>query len=251
MVKGCLVTRLAEKEITLDDAGEWNFTTDFFNYEKERRKAFLLPQWGIWVTSWARYQLLSTVAEIEQNAVNRFGDVIYCDTDSIKLFHYDVHKSTIEKINNRIGEQMEEICSEYNLPFEHFNDLGQYDLEYTNAKMKTLGAKRYITTYADGSTTVTVAGLPKKSLLKYCEKNNLDIYDVFDDGMLMQVDVAMKNASCYNDEPHSDIISGVEMFEKSSICIYPISFEMKLDKVYKIMISNIERLGEKYEKRVY
>ena len=69
--------------------------------------------------------------------------------------------------------------------------------------------------------------------------------------MLMNVEVSMKNASCYNDEPTSDIINGVVMTEQSSLCIYPIEFTMKLSQIFKNLIDNIKKEGEKYERRIY
>lgn len=256
-VYGCTVTRLCVEEIVLQN-GEWCTDATSFDFERERKKAFMLPQWGIWITSWARFQLLSTVYAIECEATakdgdikNPCGDVIYCDTDSIKMMNYDKHKATIDRINKEIGEQMKQRILSQNLPFEHFDNLGQFDLEYEHATMKTLGAKRYITTYADGKTKVTVAGLPKKALTNYCAETGADIYDMFDDGLLMSIDIAMKNASCYNDEPTEAIIDGERMQELSSICIFPIPFSLKLDKIYKLMLENIERKEQKYEKRIY
>ena len=46
-------------------------------------------------------------------------------------------------------------CEKYGLPLEHFNDLGQFDVEYEHSpKAKYLGAKRYITTYEGWHTEV-------------------------------------------------------------------------------------------------
>lgn len=253
---GCLVTRLAEREIILDDSGEWAFDdTRVFSYEKERKKAFLLPQWGIYCTAHARYALLSLVYAIE--AENRAqggrygGVVIYCDTDSIKMIDYSKHKHIIEDYNSRTSDKMRDICKKHSLPFEHFSDLGSFDLEYEGATMKTLGAKRYITRYEDGHLAVTIAGLPKRALLDYCEDEGLDVFETFNDDMLLNIPVSMKNASCYNDIPTETIIDGVHMREESSLCIYPIPFKMKISEVYRNMIDNIKRSDAKYEHRIY
>lgn len=248
---GCLVTRLAEREIILDDLGEWDFDETMFDYDKERKKAFLLPQWGCYCTSHARHTLLKMVYRIECERERYGGDVIYCDTDSIKMINFDKHKHLIDEYNAETMELMRKECKRQELPFEHFADLGCFDLEYTGATMKTLGAKRYITRYADGHTAVTIAGLPKSSLVEYCEKYDKNIFVTFADEMLMNVEVSMKNASCYNDEPTSDIINGVVMTEQSSLCIYPIEFTMKLSQIFKNLIDNIKKESEKYERRIY
>lgn len=88
-------------------------------------------------------------------------------------------------------------------------------------------------------------------MVNYCKNNNLDIYEVFSDGMILNTDVSMKNASCYNDEPHTDIVDGVRMFEKSSVGIFEIPFTMKLNDLYLIQINNLQSEGFKYEDRIY
>ena len=46
--------------------------------EKEKKTGFLSFAWGVWVTAWARYNLLSNVIKLDDY-------VVYCDTDSIKV----------------------------------------------------------------------------------------------------------------------------------------------------------------------
>ena len=98
---------------------------------------------------------------------------------------------------------------------------------------------------------VTIAGLPKDALPKYCEKNGLDIYDIFNDNMLLDVDVSLKNAVTYNDRPHEDIIEGVRCYEKSSVGIYPNTFTLKLQDYYLYLINNFLEVSKNYEKRIY
>lgn len=176
------------------------------------------------------------------------GCVCYCDTDSIKLLHYDMVKDIVSDYNQKRAEQMKQICKQKNLPFELFNDLGGFDLEYTNVTGKFLGAKRYIITH-DGETTVTVAGLPKSVLPDYCKKNNLDIYDVFKDGMMLGVEVAMKNAHAYFDEPYEEEVNGQVMRELSGCGIFKIPFTMKLDEFFAYQIRSIQHQNEKLEIR--
>lgn len=246
---GLLVTRLVEKEILYTD--DWHVDKSAFDFESEKEKAFLLPQWGVYVTAHARAELLNTVADIEQEAVCDGGDVLYCDTDSIKMLHFDKHKHLIEEYNDDTKKKMVDVCKRYNLPLEHFDDLGCFDIEYENYTSKFLGAKRYITTDDKGKTKVTVAGLPKNALPDYCEREHKDIYDVFNNNMFMDIDVATKNASCYNDEPHSDIIDGVRMSELSSIGIFPIPFTLKLKDLYLMQIESINGQNRKFEFRDY
>ena len=256
---GLLVQRMITQEIVYNnDTNEWETDADKFDYIKNVHNAYTLPQWGVWITASARYELLSTVYKIEQETKKNHvtgpyrGDVLYCDTDSIKMLNFEDHKHIIDDYNKQCAKKMKQACIRYNLPLEHFHDLGQFDVEYEHApKGKYLGAKRYITTKEDGHTEVTVAGLPKSALIDYCEKNNLDIYDVFRDAMSLDVGISLKMACKYNDEPHEDIVDGVKMMELSSCGIYDVSFTLRLDQLYKLQIESFKMEGFKYETRIY
>jgi hypothetical protein len=177
-------------------------------------------------------------------------DVIYYDTDSIKLLNYDKHKAKIVDYNKDISAKIRQACNRLHLPFQYFNDLGTYDVEYIGCeKFKTLGAKRYIYT-VDGKTKVTIAGLPKGTLTEYCEKNHKDIYDVFSDGMLMSAEISAKKTTAYNDDEHTDYVDGVRMTEKSSVGIYDIPFKMTLDKYFAHLIYQQYQEDKRYEKRI-
>ena len=256
---GLLVQKMILYEIVYNnDINEWEVDGESFDYIKNIHNAYTLPQWGIWITASARYELLSTVYKIEQESKLQHkigmyrGDVLYCDTDSIKMLNYEDHKHIIEDYNAKCAEKMKQACTRYNLPLEHFFDLGQFDVEYKHApKGKYLGAKRYITTKEDGHTEVTVAGLPKSALVEYCEKNGLDIYEVFTDNMTLDIGISLKMACKYNDEPHDDIVDGVKMCELSSCGIYDISFTLRLDQLYKLQIEAFKVEGFRYEARIY
>lgn len=242
---GMTVTRLTEKEIELDEHNEW-CVVNKFNYEDEKRKAFLLPQWGIYVCSYSRFRLLTMLHKIHNG--NKY-EGIYCDTDSIKFVgNYD---SLFEEENRKTENIMKNVCKKYGLDFSIFHDLGSWEKEYTNVKGKFLGAKRYIITDERGETKTTIAGLPKRSLLNYCEKYKKDPYEVFTNKMVMNVEVSYKNASCYNDVTHSDIVEGEKMMELSSVGIFPIEFTMTLNEFYLEEIMKLKRRFAKNESRIY
>ena len=53
--------------------------------EKEKSDAFLSFSYGVWVTAWARYNLLINLIKYDKN-------VLYADTDSLKLYcDYDIN----------------------------------------------------------------------------------------------------------------------------------------------------------------
>lgn len=241
---GMCCTRLVLFEVKMSQIDyQWYLDGSGFNYEKERKKAFLLPQWGIYICAFARERILRAIYECG-------NDALYTDTDSIK--YLGDHETYFNAVNAETEAVMRDTCKQYALPFEHFSDLGSFEKEYggREVKGKFLGAKRYIVT-DQGKDIVTIAGLPKGSLQEYCSRTGQNIYDVFSDQMLMKSDVSCKNAHCYNDEPHQGIVAGEWCAELSSVGIYPIDFTMKLNDYYLSLIQNINEERAVYEKRIY
>lgn len=245
---------------------EWYEESNGRSWYRIVKGQFLLPQWGIWVTAVARYRLLSTVAEVEAEATKdenegEGGAVVYCDTDSLYMVNHDRYKHIIERYNERIYEINAELFPD----MPEFADLGEFDLINKKAHnyyaFKTLGAKRYIKTQklivnnrvydAAGKTEVTVAGLPKTSLQRYCADKKVNIYDVFTEGMTMDLMYSHKNAHSYNDEPTSANINGEIMTELSSVCIYPTTFKLSWAAVYKLLLDEITERRKNIEKYVH
>ena len=241
---GLLVTRMVENEVIYD--GEWSVENDNFNYEKEKSKLVLLPQWGIYVTAHARFAVLSTMKKVIDDSKGLIDDVVYSDTDSLKIENVDSHRWIFEEYNEKIITLNKSLFPGKPL----FWDLGCFDYEGTSEKFKTLGAKRYINT-KKGKIEVTIAGLPKGTLQDYCEKKNIDIYEFFNSGMMLDIGFSNKLTTKYNDEYHSALVDGELMEEFSSVALYDIPFTMSLDKYYLSLILELEKEKEKYEKRVY
>ena len=212
-VYGMSVTNPLNDEIIFN-WGEWIKECidieDGLNKYVNGTNLFLAYQWGVWVTAWARWELLHTVAEIG-------NDVVYCDTDSIKCLGN--HDDIIEKHNKRIMLENSNLSHYYDIPDEYFNPktvkgktktLGVWDKEEPLRFFKTLGAKRYAFSYYDeyynemiddyfnelkykvdesdypylrSNFFITVAGLSKIngkiSILKMAEKEDKSPYDLF------------------------------------------------------------------------
>ena len=242
------------------ELSEWFEQPTNKSWWKIVKSQFLLPQWGIWVTAVARYNLLVTVYKIEQESPEG-GHVVYCDTDSIYMVHCEQHQHIIDEYNNNIYAKNQELFPEQN----EFKDLGEFDRINKKAanyyRFKTLGAKRYIKTQklivnnrvyeTAGETSVTIAGLPKDSLQKYCKEKKCDIYTVFTEGMTMDFLYSQKNAHHYNDHPTSAIVEGEEMTELSSVCIYPTTFKLTWAGVYKLLLDEIAERRKVVEKYVH
>lgn len=115
---GMTVTNTICDEVQYNDlTGEW-FEKPLENSEienklqKEKNKAFLSFQWGVWTTAIARRNLIMNVIKQDKYA-------IYCDTDSIKLRKgYD--KKVIDDYNEQVVERLKHVSQLRNIPFEKF-----------------------------------------------------------------------------------------------------------------------------------
>ena len=237
---GAMVTHLYKDDIIYKNK-TWSTDSDSFDFYKVRKKQFLLPQWGIYITAVSRYNLLRCVYKIDKNRA--VPNVVFNDTDSIKLKKFDsVSRETIEKWNARMQELNKDLPPEFwdigylddeTKPTNKF-DMGnglKLIIKKPKIKFKTLGAKRYIFTDESG-VHVTIAGLPKKSLEKYAERTNRDIYDVFNIYMMIPLESADKLTTAYNDDETSAVVNGEIMTELSSVALYEIPFTMKVIQDY-------------------
>ena len=96
--------------------------------EKEKKLGFLSFSYGVWVTAYARYNLLSNLIKLDEY-------VIYADTDSLKLrdgFDIEVinnyNKSVIEKIkkvSNELEIDINKFCPTDSKGIKH--ELGVFD----------------------------------------------------------------------------------------------------------------------------
>lgn len=259
---GMCCTRQVEFEVCMSDIScEWYLDGTKYNYNKERQKAFLLPQWGIYICARSRERILQGIYNMRGFDGAPGKDACYSDTDSIK--YIGDHDAYIEAVNKETEKTMQKVCKLYDLDFDLFHDLGSFEKEYGGKEVqaKFLGAKRYIIKQ-NGEYKVTIAGLPKNSLTSYVNRLKLqkeiydygeypELFDIFSDKMLLDAEVSLKNAHTYNDEPHTSTIEGVQCYELSSVGIYPIDFTMKLSEFYLMLIASELERSEHLETRIY
>lgn len=178
-IYGMMVTNPLNDEIIFDEE-EWtkstpNMETSLLNTYQNNPNTFLSYQWGVWITAHARYNLLSQLYLIGEDAV-------YCDTDSIKMLHYNKHLETIKEYNNNVIEKMKKVCEYYSLDFgltQPEKDgvkypLGVWSFDGHYEQFKTLGAKRYCySTYKDNKWDfhITVSGIPNVTEEEYEDEN--------------------------------------------------------------------------------
>lgn len=172
-----------------------------------------LPQWGVFCTSISRNIILSAVAKLKHGNEKIIKNYLYSDTDSIAVKNKPYVLEIFNKINAERKEYNQKWIEELNLkelfPNTDFSKMGTFDNETYNSKtkqleplkrFKTLGSKRYIVEKFDGTIETTVAGMRKKAFIEYCEKNNLDFFQTFDDKLILSYDDADKLTTYYCDD---------------------------------------------------
>lgn len=122
------------------------------------KKAFLVYQWGVWVTAWARWEL-QLMIDNAGDGVHTESAFIYTDTDSVK-FIGDISEK-LDQYNNRQIEQSVS-TNAYAIDSKGITHyMGVYEVEKTYDRFITWGAKRYAFDL-DGETYVTTAGVVKR-----------------------------------------------------------------------------------------
>lgn len=249
-------------------AGEWttqaaeNRDGTIKTFDDFIKDDFLLPAYGIWITAYARADLLLKAVWPNRHYV------VYCDTDSVYFCNgFDVtklldHNKYLEDINLK-GRQA------------NYPRLGCYEFEGRYKRFKTLGAKRYVKEYyredmpkhrykitdikkgirhydrhyylSLNKVNQTIAGLGKNVLLEYCNKTHKDVFEVFDNSMDINSIFTQKLTTHYEDKPHSNIVNGELMQELSSVSLMPSDFAIHMSKEYLLLLATVKKGRQRRE----
>lgn len=251
---GMTVTNPIDDTIIYNN-GEW--TTErgepqtLLNKHRSSKKYCLPYAVGVFVTAWARYELLTTVAEIGD-------DAIYCDTDSIKIRHYEQHKHVIDNYNERNAAELKTAMKHHGRKLSDVAPrdklIGIFEFEGVYNEFKTLGAKRYCYSDAKGF-HYTVAGLPKSrgesqfSPLAYMQKRARNkrqtLFDVFEYDLQIPADYSCKMESVYNTEKWSKIVTDytgkrARVQETFGVALNPIPFTMGVCSEFWAFLTGLE-----------
>ena len=251
---GMCVTNNIKDNIEFNNEGLWT-TKKISNFDildklsVERKKGFLSFAYGVWVTSYSRYNLLSNVRLLDEY-------VIYCDTDSMKLTDgYDIN--VIYNYNKSVNDKIKQVANFYKIDIKRFepvdckgiaHKIGLFDNDGEYKYFKTLGAKKYC--YIDKATEelhITVAGVPKVGVSAL--KNDINN---FNDNLFFKSSDTGKKQIFYNDEQPTlkviDYLGNVDIItEKKGICLMPCSYTLSKSLVYAPKLSDISSKRKKYE----
>ena len=210
---------------------------------KEKKKSFLSFAWGVWVTAYARDNLLRRVLELDDYT-------IYCDTDSIKLIPgYD--KEVFKKYNKTVVQRLKEVSDTLKIDFNRFSPedikgeahtLGVFESEtdkgrsHTYDEFITQGAKKYAVKI-DDKIKITVAGVPKKAA------KSLKSLEDFRDNYVFEFKDTNKLLIVYIDDMDKQKITdylGIEYeaTDKSGCCLLPTTYVLGKALEYANLISD-------------
>ena len=196
---GMTVTNMIRDEVKYDNSFGWSehelSNVDIFDgLIEQESKGFLSFAWGVWITAYARENLLRRVIELDQYAV-------YMDTDSCKCIKgYD--KSVFDKYNESVMTTIHNVAKQLDIPENYFmpqdqkgksHPLGVFEYEEHYDKFITQGAKKYCVE-RDGKLDITVSGVPKSG--SACLKK----IDDFRDNLVFTFDKTNKHTIIYNDD---------------------------------------------------
>ena len=258
-IYGMTVTNTIRNDVLYDNVSGWSeksLDNDKIVelLENEKKKGFLSFSTGVWVTAWARNNLLSNLIKLDQYAV-------YLDTDSIKLAEgYD--KNVINNYNNEVEERIKYVSKILDIPIEKYSPkdikgdshlLGVFECEtkkynkYTYDEFITQGAKKYAvkTKEMDKDTgelfdviKITVAGVPKKKGAK-C----LNSLEEFRDDLVFKSSITGKQTLIYLDEQQQNDLVDYQgniytNTDKTGCCLVPCSYVLGKALEYANLITD-------------
>ena len=166
---GMTVTNNIKDNVEFDNEKGWseialNNETITKLLEKEKKDAFLSFSFGVWITAWARFNLLSNLIKLDKY-------VVYCDTDSLKLKEgFDIN--VINDYNKSVEEKIKKVSKELEIDINKFKPkdtkgiehmLGLFEHDASYKKFITQGAKKYAyVDTKDNKIHITVSGVPKQ-----------------------------------------------------------------------------------------
>lgn len=242
-IYGMSVTNNIRDNVIYDDAtGIWEEVplTNEEIVEKlkgEKKKAFLSFAYGVWVTAYARNNLLRRVVENDDY-------VVYCDTDSCKLSE-GYKKEVFDEYNDSVKKKIEGVCKVLNLDINKYapsdikgnkHMMGLFEKECNYQEFITQGAKKYAYKI-DDNIHITVAGVPKKGA------KALKKLEDFRDDFIFTYEDTEKNLVLYTEEQSPIEVADYlgltyTVTDRSGCCILPNTYKLSKSLDYANLISD-------------
>lgn len=252
-IYGMMLTSIINPEITLT-CGEWDIqkleTQDIIDQivkYNDSKSRFLYWLWGTFVTAYARRNVVGAIlGEVKD-------DYVYCDTDSIKMYHYERHRAWFEGYNRQIQDKIYKCLDHYKIdrsrasPADQkgvIHPMGVFEHEGHYKRFKTLGAKRYMHEDEKGI-HITVAGLGKKAGQKYLITSGSDPFELFSDDMQVEALETGKLTHTYIEDEHEGSFEDYQgnigsYHELTAVNLAPCEFSLGLADEYIDLIKALK-----------
>lgn len=266
---GMSVTNTIRDEVVYDNIAGWS-EEELTNEEIEEKlydeykKGFLSFAYGVWVTAFARNNLIRNIMKLDEY-------VVYADTDSVKLLSgYD--KQIIFDYNNFVTKKIKHVSELLKIDINKYQPkdvkgvehlLGVFDFDGHYEQFITQGAKKYAVIekkpvkkilnengeYIDSVNVlkvdgdiaecleITVSGVPK------CGCHQINKLEDFKDDLLFEYKNTGKNMLFYVENQEEQILidyqgKGLIVNDKSSCSIIPTTYVLGKSLDYANLISD-------------
>ena len=271
---GMMVTDIVKEDIYFDNkSGDWSTEyeskpeseiAELMTEKLNKTRPFINYSAGVFVTAFARQQLFAPLMSIDPKTGIADGigdDVIYTDTDSLKIVNNDKNKHYIDDYNIKMLERLHKASVDLKIPYDKFapkdpdgvsHPLGVFECEGKYDKFATMGAKKYVY-QKGGSFGFTVAGLQKTYVNQNGVTKTMTEMGQFVSGS--QINNGRTNYS-YNTQQYraelTDYLGNryINDYERG-VAMWRTTYTFSISKDYAILLSEIaDRIGE-FETHMY
>lgn len=197
--------------------------------KQNKRRAFVVYQWGCWVTAWARLRLHEAIWEV----IGQGAEFLYCDTDSAKYIgnvDWTLYNRQRKADSLKSGAYASDPAGvvHYMGVMEQENDMQQFS---------TLGAKKYVYTDNAGQIHCTIAGVAKKAGAQQLEAAGG--IKAFKTGFLFTGEAGGLEA-VYNDTPEIKSVKaeGHTLPITANVCLRPSTYRLGVSQDYENLLRN-------------
>lgn len=259
---GACCTNIVKSSVTFDKNG-WHtgdfsdeMIADTLQKKRESKNNLFAFHVGCWVTAYARRRLWEPLLNDADGSFDR--DLVYYDTDSLKMQHGEKYVSLFERLNTESQERLKHMCRYYKIdysrccpidPAGESHPLGRWENETSDdegglfTEFKTLGAKRYC--YRQGGELhMVVAGVGKPGVKAL--KNNINN---FNNKMVFDYEFAGKLIHSYTRFPENTFpeitftdYQGNEYYNtwKCGVVLYPTTYSMSTTDMFNVVMHAYE-----------
>lgn len=237
-IYGMMATNPIKPEMCFDEhTGEYYWNVDEFDKEqlitKNKQKAFMPYQWGIWCTAWGRYNL--------QMLIDMYGhNFIYCDTDSVKGIKTTEIENKLNSLNDRIRARSIKNGAFATDPQGITHYMGEFESDGRYDKFSCLGAKKYIS-LEGGELHITIAGVNKnkgaEELKEIAKAKGKDVFDLFNSKDVTFIKAGGTASRYYYHDPYIYHAEGGDILITANVYIEDSTYSLGITGEYSRLLS--------------